>query len=173
MNSRQTATKASHASSFAGTAAWLVLLALVFGVFALSPATGAEYGGNTMEEEIWKLEEAYFTNLYRADYEGVLALVHPQFLGWLGNLPKPIGREQSAQFMKKLIPRPTPCTIRIERSGLQQSGDAVLTQYTLHVICPEASGMARTQSSRITHTWVRQESQWKLLGGMSLDFKKD
>ena len=44
MNSRQTATKASHASSFAGTAAWLVLLALVFGVFALSPATGAEYG---------------------------------------------------------------------------------------------------------------------------------
>ena len=171
MNSRQTATKASLTSSFAGTAAALVILALVFGVFSSSPATGAECGRNTMEEEIWKLEEAYFTNLYRADYEGVLALVHPQFLGWPGKLPKPIGREESAQFMKKLIPRPTPCTIRIERAGLQRSGDAALTQYTLHVNCPEASGTSRTQSSRITHTWVRQEGQWKLLGGMSLDVK--
>lgn len=173
MNSRQTATKASHAPSFAGTAASVVVLALVFGIFALSPATGAEYGGNTMEDEIWKLEEAYFTNLYRADYEGVLSLVHPQFLGWPGNLPKPIGREESAQFMKRLIPRPTPCTIRIERAGFRRSGEVALTQYKLHVNCPEASGTARTQSSRITHTWVGQEGQWKLLGGMSLDVKKD
>jgi ketosteroid isomerase-like protein len=173
MNSRQTATKASQTSSFPGTAASLVILALVFGVFSSSPATGAEYGRNTMEEEIWKLEEAYFTNLYRADYEGVLTLVHPQFLGWPGNLPKPIGREESAQFMKRLIPRPTPCTIRIERDGLQRSGDTALTQYTLHVNCPEASGTARRQSSRITHTWVGQEGQWKLLGGMSLDIRKE
>lgn len=128
---------------------------------------------NTVEEEIWKLEEAYFTNLYRANYEGVLALVHPRFLGWPANLPKPIGREESAEFMKRLIPQPTQCIVRIERAGLQQAGDTVLTQYVLNVDCPTASGVVRTLSSRITHTWIRQKGQWKLLGGMSFDIKKE
>lgn len=121
-----------------------------------------------MEEEIWKLEESYFTDLYRANYGGILVLVHPQFLGWPASLPKPIGREESAEFMKRLIPQPTPCVIRIERAGLQQLGDMVLTQYALHVDWPEAGGIVRTQSSRITHTWARHEGLWKLLGGMSV-----
>jgi ketosteroid isomerase-like protein len=169
----RTTTKTGFTSPFAGTAVALAVLALVFGLFSLSPAMDAEMRGNTPEEEIWKLEEAYFTNLYRANYGGILALVHPQFLGWPANLPKPIGPEESAEFMKRLIPQPTPCTIRIERAGLRQSGDTVLTQYVLHVDCPEASGTVRTQSSRITHTWTRQKGQWKLLGGMSVDIKKE
>jgi len=157
----------------AGAAAALAFLALVFGYFQLSSAAGADNQKNTVAEEIWKLEEAYFRNLYKAAYGEVLALVHPQFLGWPGNLSKPIGREESALFMKRLIPQPTPCTIRIERAGLQQSGNTVLTQYTLHVDCPDASGTTKTQSSRITHTWIRQKSQWQLLGGMSFDIKKE
>jgi ketosteroid isomerase-like protein len=165
--------KTGFTSSIAGTAIALAVLALAFGFFLPSLAVDAESRGNTVEEEIWKLEEAYFTKLYRANHGGVLALVHPQFLGWPANLPKPIGREESAEFMKRLIPQPTRCIIRIERAGLQQSGDTVLTQYALHVDCPEASGMVRTQSSRITHTWTRQRGQWKLLGGMSVDIKKE
>ncbi len=160
-------------SPVAGTAASFVVLALVFGLFSPPLATSAQNGGNAVEEEIWKLEEAYFTNLYRASYEGVLSLVHRQFLGWPGNLPKPIGKEESAQFMKMLIPQPTACTTRIERAGFRQSGDTVLTQYILHVDCPEASGIIKTQSSRITHTWTGQKGQWQLLGGMSTDIKKE
>ena len=166
---RQTTTKADLTSPVAGMAASLLVLALIFGFFSPSLAAGEQNRGKTVEEEIWKLEDAYFTNLYRANYEGVLALVHSQFLGWPGNLQKPIGREESAQFMKRLIPQPTPCTVRIERAGLQQTGDTALSQYTLHVKCPEASGTLKTLSSRITHTWTRQKGQWKLLGGMSVD----
>lgn len=173
MASWRTTAKTGFTSPIAGTAIALVVLALVFGFLSPSLATDAENLRNTVEEEIWKLEEAYFTNLYRANYGGILALVHPLFLGWPANLPKPIGREESAEFMKRLIPQPTPCIIRIERAGLQQSGDTALTQYTLHVDCPEISGMVRTQSSRITHTWTRRKGQWKLLGGMSVDTKKE
>jgi|GEM_PF-770687 len=170
---RQTPTKAGLAPPVAGMAASLAVLALVFGLFSPPPAAGAQDLGNAAGDEIWKLEVAYFTNLYRADHAGVLALVHPQFLGWPGNLPKPIGRSESAQFMKRLIPQPTPCAIRIERAGLQRSGDTALSQYTLHVKCPEASGTVKTQSSRITHTWTKQKGQWKLLGGMSVDVKEE
>jgi ketosteroid isomerase-like protein len=124
---------------------------------------------DTVEEKIWALEEAYFSNLYIANYEGVLVLVHNQFLGWPGALSQPIGREESARFMKQLIPKPTACTIRIERAGIRVLGAVALTQYTLHVNCSDTAGATKTQSSRITHTWVKEGDRWKLLGGMSYD----
>ena len=124
---------------------------------------------DVVEEEIWALEGAYFTNLYKADYEGVLALVHSQFLGWPGAAPQPIDKEESTRFMKKLIPKPTSCTLKIDRAGIQVLRDMALTQYTLHVNCSDTPGMEKTQSSRITHTWVKEGARWKLLGGMSYD----
>jgi len=48
-------------------------------------------------------------------------------------------------------------------------GDVALTQYTLNVNYSEAAGAAKTRSSRITHTWVKEGDRWKLLGGMSYD----
>ena len=171
MTTRHTITKARLPLLVAGTAWPLSILAFVFGVWLLPLATAAEKRENIMEEEIWKLEATYFANLYGANYEGVLALVHSRFLGWPDNLPSPINKEGSAQFMKNLIPEPEPCTIRIERAGLQILGHTALTQYILHVNRPQASGTATTRSSRITHTWIMQDGQWKLLGGMSLEIK--
>jgi len=124
---------------------------------------------DVVEEEIWALEGAYFTNLYKADYEGVLALVHSQFLGWPGAAPQPIDKEESTRFMKKLIPKPTSCTLKIDRAGIQVLRDMALTQYTLHVNCNDTPDVEKTQSSRITHTWVKEGARWKLVGGMSYD----
>lgn len=165
--------KAGFTSRSAHLGLSLPILALLFVIVPLSLATGAVLWRNTVAEKIWKLEEDYFTQLYKANYADVLALVHPQFLGWPGNLSRPIGKEESAAFMKTLIPQPTQCAIRIERAGLQQSGDTALTQYTLHVDCPDACGIVKTHSSRITHTWIRQNGQWKLLGGMSVDIHNE
>jgi ketosteroid isomerase-like protein len=124
---------------------------------------------NPVEELIWNQEEEYFTSLYRADYDGVLDLVHDQFLGWPGGLPQPVGRKESAGFMKQLIPRPTSCTIWIERAGIRVLGTVALTQYTLHVSCSDTAGAPKIPPSRITHTWVKEGEGWKLLGGMSFD----
>ena len=131
---------------------------------------GTEDGRDNAEVEIWALEEAYFTNLYKADYAGVLAIVHSQFLGWPGAVAKPMDREESTCFMKQLIPQPTPCTLQIERSGIRLLGEVALTHYVLHVNCTDtASGLRKVQSSRITHTWAKEGARWKLLGGMSYD----
>lgn len=121
---------------------------------------------SVVEEEIWALEEEYFTNLYKANYDGVLALVHSRFLGWPGAVSQPIDKEESTRFMMKLISKPITCFIRIERGGIRFSGEAALTQYTLHVSFTETG---KTQSSRITHTWIKESGRWKLLGGMSYD----
>ncbi len=124
---------------------------------------------DSVEERIWSSEEAYFVNLYKANYDGVFALYDDLFLGWPNGLPKPIGRDESANFMKQLIPKPTSCKIRIDRAGISVAGTTALTQYTLYVDCRDTSGITKTQKSRITHTWIKKGTTWKLLGGMSID----
>jgi ketosteroid isomerase-like protein len=147
----------------------IVTLAFVFCSYApaYSAASDTDMRTNTVEEKIWALEEAYFSNLYKADYKAELAMVHSQFLGWPDAVPQPIDKEGSARFMKQLIPKPTKCTLKIDREGIRVLGGVALTQYVIHVNLNDASAVEKTQSSRITHTWVKEGDSWKLLGGMS------
>lgn len=151
---------------------WTIIVFVILFPYpqAYSATTDTNNRRDTVEEEIWELEEAYFTNLYKANYEGVLAIVHPQFLGWPGaTVPQPINKEESAHYMKQLIPKSTSCTIKIERAGIRVIGEVALTQYTIHVNCPDANGLTKTQSTRTTHTWVKEGGRWKVLGGMCYD----
>jgi hypothetical protein len=150
---------------------WTIILAFILFSCSLAYSVTADTDKrrDTVEEEIWALEGAYFSNLYKANYEGILAIVHTQFLGWPGAVSLPIDREESARFMKELVPKPTSCTFKIERAGIRFLGEVALTQYTIHVNCSDIAGVAKTQSSRITHTWVKEGACWKLLGGMSYD----
>jgi hypothetical protein len=151
----------------------LLAIILVFILFSCSQAFSVPADTDNrrimVEEEIWALEEAYFTNIYKANYAGVLAIVHSQFLGWPSAVPQPIDKEESARFMKQLVPKATSCTLSIERAGIRLLGKTALSQYILHVNCGDAAGAGKIQSSRITHTWIKEGAHWKLLGGMSYD----
>jgi ketosteroid isomerase-like protein len=151
------------------TRTFLVLSAILISSHSFSAGADTTGTGKQAEDTVWKLEEAYFSNLYKANYEQVLALVQDQFLGWPGGLQHPISKEESARFMKELIPKPTSCRITIEKEGIRISGTVALTHYTLRVSCPDSAGGTKTQTSRITHTWVKEGGTWKLLGGMSND----
>lgn len=135
-------------------------------------ASDTDKGRPIMEEQIWKLEEAYFTNLYKAQHDAVLVLVHEQFLGWPDAVSKPLDRRGSSDFMKKAFSGPMPCSLTFEREGISIVGDAALTQYIISARCSDATGAIHEQSSRITHTWVKEGPAWKLLGGMSIGIKR-
>lgn len=151
------------------------LLPVIISIFILLACSQAacaakdtDKGGSVVEEEIWKLEEAYFSNLYRAGHEAVLALVHEQFFGWPDATAQPLDKQGSASFMKEAFSRPSSCSITIERKGIRIVENAALTQYIIHTSCGNANEAAKKQSSRITHTWVKEGPVWKLLGGMSI-----
>lgn len=131
-------------------------------------ATDTDERGSIVEEQIWKLEEAYFANLYNADHQGVLALVHSKFLGWPDVAAKPLDRQGSADFMKQGFSKPSSCLLKFQREGIRVTDNVALTQYIIHTSCSDASGVVKKQSSRITHAWTREDQGWRLLGGMSM-----
>ncbi len=124
---------------------------------------------DSIEAQIWKLEETYFDNLYKANYDSVLLLVDENYLGWPGSCENPLDKAASSVFMKQLIPSPVICTIKIERKAISIEGNIALTHYIINASCQRADGTIKTSSSRITHTWIFRSSKWKILGGMSSD----
>jgi hypothetical protein len=77
---------------------WTIILAFIlfFCSQAYSATSDMDNRRDTVEEEILALEEAYFANLYKANYEGALVIVHSQFLGWPDALPQPISSREGA-----------------------------------------------------------------------------
>ena len=55
----------------------------------------------------------------------------------------------------------------IKREGIRVVNDVVITHYLLKISWVDDNGVEQTSESRLTHTWVKEGSHWKIFGGMS------
>ena len=62
-------------------------------------------------------------------------------------------------------------SFQIEKAGIQIHGDVAITHFILQRTVDFDAGAAVKRSSRVTHTWIREDPQWKIIGGMSAEFR--
>ncbi len=123
--------------------------------------------GDKVEEEIWSLEEDYISYFGEANHDAILSLYHSQFLGWPDSRNHPVGKISAAKFLEKNYPEPTQSVFKINREGIRIVNGVVITHYLLNVSWIDDEGVEQKRESRLTHTWIKEDSQWKILGGMS------
>lgn len=119
------------------------------------------------EEEVWALEEDYISYFGEANYEAILSLYHSQFLGWPYSELHPAGKKRASEFLKENYPGSFNVSFKISREGIKLIGDVVITHYLVFSSWLDENGTEQKSKSRITHTWIKENSQWKILGGMS------
>ena len=122
---------------------------------------------DNVEEEIWSLEEDYISYFSKANHEAILSLYHSRFLGWPDLRNHPVGKNSAAKFLKENYPEPTQSAFKIKREGIRVVNDVVITHYLLKISWVDDNGVEQTSKSRLTHTWVKEDSHWKIFGGMS------
>lgn len=122
---------------------------------------------NEAEEEVWALEEDYISYFGEADHEAILSLYHSQFLGWPHSELHPAGKKRAAEFLRENYSGSAKVNFKISREGIKVIGDVVITHYLVFSSWLDENGMEQKSKSRITHTWIKENSQWKILGGMS------
>ena len=122
---------------------------------------------DNVEEEIWSLEEDYISYFSKANHEAILSLYHSRFLGWPDLRNHPVGKNSAAKFLKENYPEPTQSVFKIKREGIRVVNDVVITHYLLKISWVDDNGVEQTRESRLTHTWVKEDSHWKIFGGMS------
>ncbi len=130
---------------------------------AAKPAEATGKQEQTAAAEIWALEQAYWEFNRDAKHEQIIGSWHDRFLGWPDGEPKPIDKQQGTRYVHKNYAKPASYTFQIEPTGIRVLADVAVNHYTVHRKWEDGS----TQSMRITHTWVRTENGWKILGGMS------
>lgn len=121
----------------------------------------------TVAERIWALEQAYWESNRAADYEEIIATWHDRFLGWPDAESAPVDKEQGAQYAREQFQGPDTYEFEILPRGLRVTGDVAVNHYTVLRTWKESGRVTRTQSMRITHTWLLDDGTWKVLGGMS------
>ena len=115
------------------------------------------------KEKLWKRELRYWDLFFRGDRR-CLDMVADAFLGWPHNADSPVpksGLEKTLAGNREnsLTPVLEPLGICLERN--------VAVIHLTRKLSRESSGMTEHSAKiRVLHTWLKQDREWLLLGGM-------
>ena len=135
----------------------------------LALCTGIAFAQQSASEAaVWKLEHSYWEDVKTADLVGYRALWHPDFVGWSYISPAPQRENHIADWLEQYTAK----GVRLKSYSLQPTGslaksNVVVTYYRLTATWTDKSGNSKPEISRVTHTWLRTPTGWKILGGMS------
>jgi hypothetical protein len=117
------------------------------------------------EQAVWQQEENYWRLLKADNRQAYLDLWDDRFVGWPLFDSTPIHKDKIIDFMsdiKVLDYKLEPLSVRKFRA------DIVITFYRANVRSASRSGgNESTRTSRLTHTWMKTEKGWHIIGGMS------
>ena len=117
------------------------------------------------------LEEDYAAGFRDAADDKVIPMWHEHFLGWPASESRPADKQAVVEYLRKHAAVPGTWSFQIEKAGIQSRRDVAITHFILQRTVDSDAGVAVKRSSRVTHTWIRDDPQWKILGGMSAEFR--
>src|SRR5215467_2229173 len=148
------------------------LLPIVLCVTAVAQnSSNASLKLSPVEQEVWGQEETYWRSLKADDRETYLRLWDERFIGWPRYEDAPADKERIRQeYAPGTTARGNVLDYKLEPVSARSYGnDAVITFYRATVSRGTPNGEVETRTSRLTHTWMRTDQGWRIIGGMSAD----
>jgi hypothetical protein len=118
-----------------------------------------------IDYQIWKLEEKYWDYWIKADIDGYLSLLHEDFIGWPSSLDTPRDKNAAREFVLDYLAQSKPFAFEIKPAGISVITNVSIVHY--HIISKDEEGNQIGDRFRITHTWIKVDGNWKVMGGMS------
>ena len=137
----------------------------------LTIPSGAAIRSQTSEDEqaLWNLEHAYWRYVQDNDLGAYSGLWHKDFLGWPSVSAAPVHKDHitdwiTSQTSKGLAFK----SVEFKSAAIQITGDVAVTCYWMTYKWLDKRGAGATHTTRIEHTWLRDEKEWRIIGGMSM-----
>lgn len=130
-----------------------------------SPSDHHDQRWQSVKDEIWSHELSIYAGRSHGDLKPYLASTARGYLAWppFDEVPrgnnglKATGRAMAGKTHEKL---------KMTFLDMSLNGDTAVIYYKTHRTML-ADGTAVDQHYEVTHTWVKQDGQWKVLGGMA------
>lgn len=148
------------------------LMLAVAGLIACAGAAAQSTQMSAAEKEVWQREEDYWKYAQAFDLESYRALWHEEFVGWPRSEAVPVGKKGVEAWLQRRKNTGHTLRYRLERQAVREVEGAVITHYIVHVDWVAKDGKAGSDSSRLTHTWMKAGGRWKIIAGMSAPVEK-
>ncbi len=122
------------------------------------------------EGEIWNLEKSYWEYVKANDLQKYRALWHDDFVGWPFVSAAPVQKDHITDWITNNTSKGLKLqSYSIEQLAVRATGDIAIDHYRLKAnwAKSDTGEVVRTDAMRITHTWIRTNGTWQILGGMS------
>ena len=133
----------------------------------LLPAQVNERVWSAAEQEIWALEERYMTAFKDGDVAALNAFLHADFLGWPSYSSDPVAKAPALASVPALHESLVIRTVEVLPRAIHLSAKIAVVHYLVVLETEDEDGGMAATSYRITHTWVEEAGQWRILGGLS------
>jgi hypothetical protein len=119
--------------------------------------------------QVWNLEKAYWEYVKANNLEKYRALWHENFLGWPLVSSAPVRKDHITDWITANTSKGVKLQeYSIEQLAIQITGDVAVNYYRINATWANSTGAeVRTDRLRITHTWIRTNGTWQIIGGMS------
>lgn len=118
------------------------------------------------EKAVWKEEESYWRFLESRDMDAYLKLFHEGFVSWPYESSRPSDKPAVRRMTDDLRRSYRLITYELNPLAIKVIGDTAVVYYSVRYVV-ESQGDQIEDVRRISHTWIRDDGQWKILGGMS------
>ena len=126
-----------------------------------------------MEKVIKALEEAWYTHLRDGVPDKASALLHDCFLGWPAVESQIVDKEGLINFVREEDAEIDFWDYEFENPfDVQIIGDTAINHYRIRFTGKNLDGSKIDNTIHVTHTWIKENSQWKLLSGMAYEVEK-
>ena len=138
-------------------------------LFIALTATAFAQNSAKDETQVWQLEKAYWEYVKANDLEKYRALWKENFLGWPFVSSAPVRKDHITEWITANTSKGIKLqSYSIEQLAIQITGDIALDDYRINATWADSEGAeTRTDKFRITHTWIRTNGTWQIIGGMS------
>ncbi len=144
---------------------------LLLGIVLMHAANSEELTAE--ERAVWALEIEYYEFARKNDPEGYLSLFNDSVIGWPTMDPLPKGKDKVSQWIALVHSNPAEIwQYEVERLAIQSYEDVVVVHYRLrdYFVSAATGEEIRSQSFRITHTWLKSDDRWQIIAGMGGKF---
>ena|SRR5262249_22381383 len=138
-------------------------------------ATAFGQGATNDESQVWNLEKAYWEYVKANDLDKYRALWHENFLGWPFVNSAPVRKDHITDWISMNTSKDIKLeSYSIEEVAIQITDDIAVTQYRIKMNWAKGEQPeTKNDTMRITHTWIRTDGIWQIIGGMSAPVNAD
>jgi Domain of unknown function (DUF4440) len=125
-----------------------------------------ESGG---EKVLWNLEHDYWHRVERNDLSAYRSLWHENFLGWPSVSETPVRKDHITDWITSQTTKGFAFKIgEFKPAAIQITGKIGVTYYWVTYAWKDKEGKGESRTIRVTHTWVQDGKDWRIIGGMSM-----